>query len=274
MSPGVAVCAVAAALAVVVFLPRRRPSPLDAGAGGEPGTGEDGLAHGARRPGALLARALGAVTASRWWPGSARAAADAETVAVAELASSLASLLVAGVGPAPAWQHAAASTSAATGGARVGGGRSRGAAAVARATEAGAVAARGGDDVAAVLRAQAASSPGGGRGLHALAAAWQVAAATGAPTAGVLRALARALEAEHEQDDATAAAMAGPRASALVLAGLPLAGLGLGALMGVDPLAVLVGTVAGRWCAVVGLGCAGGGWWWTSRLVAAAGRVR
>ena len=44
--------------------------------------------------------------------------------------------------------------------------------------------------------------------------------------------------------------------------------------MGVDPLAVLVGTAAGRWCAAVGLGCALGGWWWTSRLVAAASRVR
>ena len=68
-------------------------------------------------------------------------------------------------------------------------------------------------------------------------------------------------------------ALAGPRATASVLAALPLAGIGLGALIGVNVPAVLLGTPLGWACTVGGglLWAAGRGW--SARLVRSAARV-
>ncbi len=207
---------------------------------------------------------------------------------VSSLAAELAALLRAGLGPAAAWHHAAAAATgptttgpagatSPTGGAGEPGSRgsARGAAAaeVSAAARAAAASARSGGDTGRVLR-EAASRSEVPAPLLRLAAAWEVAARTGAPTADVLDALSGALASEREELLGVRAALAGPRASALVLALLPLAGVGLGLLMGVNPVGVLVGTTVGRVCALVGIGLASGGWWWTSRMVAAASRVR
>ncbi len=273
-----------ASLVAVVLLPGRRDAPrrrLVAVVGSAPAStrGERSAPRRARRRGllALVARARRARGPD----------APAALAAASALGAELAALLRAGLGPADAWHHAAAAQASTAGASAAGGAQAPGGAralgradpdtthegrAVAAAAAAAARSARSGGDVSAALRA-AASRSGVPAPLLRLAAAWDVAARTGAPTADVLDALAGALAAEREEVLGLRAALAGPRASALVLALLPLAGLGLGLLMGVDPLGVLVGTTVGRLSALVGLGLGAGGWWWTSRMVAAAERV-
>ena len=70
----------------------------------------------------------------------------------------------------------------------------------------------------------------------------------------------------------TDAGLAGPRATAMVLAGLPLLGLGLGQLMGAAPLAVLLGTPLGSILLVLGVGLAAAGVLWADAIVAKAKR--
>jgi tight adherence protein B len=60
--------------------------------------------------------------------------------------------------------------------------------------------------------------------------------------------------------------MAGPRASAAVLAGLPAVGLLLGEAMGVQPLRVLSTTGTGQTLLVVGTGLLCAGVLWSARL--------
>jgi tight adherence protein B len=101
----------------------------------------------------------------------------------------------------------------------------------------------------------------------ALAAAWRLSEQTGAPLADVLDRLAGGLRQEAEVDAEVEAALAAPRATARLLAGLPLVGVALGELIGAGPVAVLVGTPLGRVCAVGGLVLAGGGQLWTRSMV-------
>ncbi|TDC21037.1 hypothetical protein E1265_19125, partial [Streptomyces sp. 8K308] len=104
-------------------------------------------------------------------------------------------------------------------------------------------AARFGGDVPAALCA-AAAQPGAG-GLRGVAACWEVAVDGGASLAAGLERVAAALRAERDQEDDLRAQLAGPRASALVLAVLPLFGLLFGSAMGVRPLEVLLGSRLG-----------------------------
>jgi tight adherence protein B len=60
--------------------------------------------------------------------------------------------------------------------------------------------------------------------------------------------------------------LAGPRATARVLAALPLVGLGLGIMLGSDPLSWLLTTVPGRLCFGTGAVLTTVGMWWTSRI--------
>lgn len=107
-----------------------------------------------------------------------------------------------------------------------------------------------------------------------VAAAWQLAHEVGAPLADVLDQLAAGLRAEAEVDAEIEASLAAPRATARLLAGLPLAGLGLGELIGAGPLRVLVGTTIGRLAALAGLAFALVGHLWSRGLVARAAATR
>ncbi|QFZ16312.1 type II secretion system protein [Saccharothrix syringae] len=122
-----------------------------------------------------------------------------------------------------------------------------------------------------VLRAIAAASARGGDVESALAGfpdarhlgrAWRLAADHGVPPAEVLEAVRRDLDRRTAFARQVRARMAGPRASAAVLAGLPVLGALLGELAGADPLAVLTGTAPGQVLLVVGalLVCAGLRW--------------
>lgn len=113
---------------------------------------------------------------------------------------------------------------------------------------------------------------GADRLLGSLAASWGVHERTGAAVADLLDTLARALRDEREGQLSRRAALAAPTATARVLVALPLLGVLLGEVVGARPVAVLVGTGAGRVSALVGLVCAVTGVLWTRRLLRAAGR--
>lgn len=126
-------------------------------------------------------------------------------------------------------------------------------------------AARFGGDVPRAL-ALAARSPGA-EGLLGLAACWRVAVDQGAGLAAGLDRLEAALRAERDQRADLRAQLAGPRATVVMLAGLPVLGLLLGAALGADPLHVLLHTGAGLGCLLVGGVLEGVGARWALRIV-------
>lgn len=121
-----------------------------------------------------------------------------------------------------------------------------------------------GGDVAAALRDQAGRP--GAHGLNAVAAAWEVSVGSGAALADVLDKTAAALRDEQEARVEVAAALAVPRATARMLAVLPLFGLGLGMSMGADPLGFLLGSTFGLAVLMCGLLLALIGVVWVERL--------
>ena len=89
----------------------------------------------------------------------------------------------------------------------------------------------------------------------------------GAPLATSLE---RAAEHAEERIDALLgrqSALAAPRATGRILSWLPLLGLGLGVLMGSDPVGVLTGSILGALTGMLGLGLAFAGRRWTAALV-------
>ncbi len=104
-----------------------------------------------------------------------------------------------------------------------------------------------------------------------VAAAWQVADATGAPLADLLDRLDTDLRGLERVRLAAAAHAAGTRATAGLLAVLPVAGIGVGYGMGADPLHVLLHTPVGAACAGVAVLLQLAGLVWTGRLSRAGG---
>lgn len=129
-------------------------------------------------------------------------------------------------------------------------------------------AARFGGDVPAAL-AVAGRQPGA-EGLLGLAACWRVAVDQGAGLAAGVDRLEGALRAERDQRADLRAQLAGARSTVVMLAGLPVLGLLLGAAMGAEPLHVLLHTGAGIGCLVVGGALEGLGMWWAMRIVRGA----
>ncbi|WP_327678482.1 type II secretion system F family protein [Kitasatospora sp. NBC_00458] len=127
---------------------------------------------------------------------------------------------------------------------------------------------RYGADVPAALRLLA-ELPGG-RGAAAVAACWRVASDGGSGLAAGLDGVAEALRVERSLAEEIAAELAAPRTTIAVLAGLPFAGLLLGAAMGARPLDVLLHTSAGLACLVAGAALEGLGLAWTARIVRSA----
>ena len=123
-----------------------------------------------------------------------------------------------------------------------------------------------GDDVVA------ASGVGGGHDMVMIAQAWQLATALGVPIANVLARVDDDVQARRAQRRAVAAALAGPRSSAALLAGLPVLGVVLGMAMGARPLQVLFDTSAGRLLLCAGVLLDAAGVAWTTRLISSAER--
>lgn len=105
------------------------------------------------------------------------------------------------------------------------------------------------------------------RGLRSLAAACRLAEYTGAPLAEVLEAAAASLDERRESDAACEAALAGPQSTARLLGWLPLAGLGLGQLMGADPIQVVCDGGLGSISGVAGISLMVIGRRWSARMV-------
>ena len=124
-------------------------------------------------------------------------------------------------------------------------------------------------------RAQLEALAGTGQRSQAVAvvAAGKLAGALGAPLAQVLERVAGGLATTAEADGERRAALAGPRATARVLTGLPVLGVGLGAAVGADPVAVLLDGGVGTAALAVGITLVLLGRWWIGRLVHAAARA-
>lgn len=103
-----------------------------------------------------------------------------------------------------------------------------------------------------------------------LAACFEIAEASGCPLADVLARFAAQLEVEDDAEAARQTALAGPRATVTLLTWLPLLGLGLGICLGVDPLAMLIGTPVGIAALVAGILLTGAGRIWSARMVRTA----
>lgn len=129
-------------------------------------------------------------------------------------------------------------------------------------------AARFGGDVPAALARQAALP--GASGLRRVAGCWQVAAANGTALGETLDRLGRGLRDDEAYRREIEAQLAGPRATARLLGGLPFLGLLLGALAGANPVRVLFGTGVGLACLVVGGGLLLAGIVWMGRLASSA----
>ncbi|MBD0424417.1 type II secretion system F family protein [Streptomyces sp. TRM S81-3] len=197
----------------------------------------------------LLAGAAGVAVLRRLrLAGWARRAREARQDAVIALCGALAGEVRAGRQPGEALLYAAHDS----------GGLGDGQAAVL-------AAARFGGDVPGALAA-AARQPGAD-GLRGLAACWRVAVDQGAGLAAGLERLEAALRAERDQRADLRAQLAGARATAVMLAGLPVLGLLLGVALGADPLHVLLHTGAGLGCLLAGAVLEGLGAWWVTRIV-------
>ncbi|MBV8776186.1 MAG: type II secretion system F family protein [Alphaproteobacteria bacterium] len=136
---------------------------------------------------------------------------------------------------------------------------------VAAAFRAVAARARLGADVPAGLR-----SAGGSSALPAhwdrLAVCWQLASEHGLAMSTLMRAAQRDIVERQRFSTRVTSTLAGARATAAILAGLPVLGVLLGQLIGAQPLRFLLNGHAGGWLLVVGTMLACGGLLWSDRI--------
>lgn len=206
---------------------------------------------------AVLGLLLGGLGRRAWVRRGRRLDREAERAGAAEALSVLAAELSAGRPPAVALE--------------VAGDMAVGAFATALSTAAGS--SRVGADPSGVLL-RAAGGSAVPDALRGLAACWEVCGSTGSSLASAVAQLRDGLRAAHAQRLVVEAELSGPRATAALLAVLPLAGIGLAAGLGADPLHVLLETRVGLGCLVAGVALDLTGTWWTGRLVISAGGDR
>lgn len=112
--------------------------------------------------------------------------------------------------------------------------------------------------------------PWQGRSAQAVGAACRLSHHTGAPLATVLAAVSDHVAASLESDARREAAAAGPRLSARVLMFLPVAGLGLGAVVDASVLRVVAATPLGWGLLLAAAGLMWVGWGWMRRMLRTA----
>jgi tight adherence protein B len=127
--------------------------------------------------------------------------------------------------------------------------------------------------VAATTRGRRRPDAGERHRVRAVTAATVLSDELGAPLAGVLERIASAVAADEEAEGERRAALSGPRATARVLAWLPVLGLLLGGLLGADPVEVVLSGGPGTVAAVAGVVLLLLGRAWTSALLARAARA-
>lgn len=104
-----------------------------------------------------------------------------------------------------------------------------------------------------------------------MSSVWTVSERSGAPAADMILRYAKAQRNALDADRERRIAMAGPRATVRVLSWLPLIGVGLGLLIGVQPVELFSG-LPGRLSIGGGLGLYLLGRWWMSRMMVRAER--
>jgi tight adherence protein B len=136
---------------------------------------------------------------------------------------------------------------------------------VAESMQAVAARARLGADVAAGLHSvtRSSSMPAHWRRL---AVSWQLAQDHGLSIATLMQTAQRDIVARERFSAEVDAGMTGARTTAVVLAGLPLLGIGLGELIGAEPVSFLLSTGAGGWLLVIGVTLACVGLLWSDRI--------
>ncbi|WP_369259280.1 pilus assembly protein TadB [Geodermatophilus amargosae] len=126
-------------------------------------------------------------------------------------------------------------------------------------------------ELARALRAPEAVPAGAsselGRAHARLAAAVRLSNRTGCSLAAVAGAVEDDLRARRRRRDELRSVTAGPRASAALLAGLPLLALAMGGGIGARPWTVLTTTVVGQGLLVAGVTLEAAGLAWSARLV-------
>ena len=130
-----------------------------------------------------------------------------------------------------------------------------------------------GSSAAAAIRAASSALSAGSREQRIwgeLADCLDVAESSGCPLADILSRFAAHLEAEDDAEAARQTALAGPRATVRLLSWLPLFGLGLGTVLGVDPVGILIGNPFGIAALAAGIVLTIVGRFWSLRLVRAA----
>lgn len=127
-----------------------------------------------------------------------------------------------------------------------------------------------GGDVPAAL-GLAATAPGAG-GLRLLAGAWSVSQRTGAGLAGSARRVADVCRLDQSTHRAVAGELASARATARLVAGLPVPALLMGSGSGADPWRFLLATPYGLACLAGGLAFGLAGLWWIEMLARAVDR--
>ena len=162
---------------------------------------------------------------------------------IAALTSALATELRSGQSPETAWQHVQAANLGLTPGLVV-----------------------DGADVVTVLH-RCARQPGWS-GLAAVAVCWRLADSTGAGLADALDRVGEAMRQEYEVVSEAHGQLSSTRATAVLLATLPIAAIAMGSVLGADPLAVLLGSTIGATCLIAGVSLSALGWWWIVRQIA------
>ena len=143
-----------------------------------------------------------------------------------------------------------------------------------------ATAARLGDGVPTALRRAGAGSAVGATGragdgqvradIERIAVAWSLAERHGIPLAGLLARAHEDIRWRVRFGATVRAQLAGPRATAGILSALPALGLGLGQLIGADPIGVLRGGVLGQLLLVAGIALAAAGMAWSEHILRSA----
>jgi tight adherence protein B len=196
--------------------------------------------------------ALGLLVAVGAWSlrrrSTARRASAARAAAVLELCEDLAGDLAAGAAPGVALERAARRWPE---------------------LAAPATAHRLGGSVPEAWRALAAAP--GAADLHVVAAAWQVAERTGAGLADALAGVATGIREQQRTRRLVASELASARATARLMAALPLLTLAVGSGAG-DPVGFLLGTPAGLACAAAGVALALAGVAWIEGIAASLER--
>jgi len=125
--------------------------------------------------------------------------------------------------------------------------------------------ARLGADVPAGLRSEARASALSAQ-WDRLAVSWQLASEHGLAMTTLMRAAQRDIVERQRFSDRVESGMAGARATAVILATLPVLGVLLGQLIGAEPLSFLLSGRSGGWLLVTGVTLVCGGLLWSDRI--------